>query len=99
MTRDSLVSELGIAGLRPDMQDEVISIVGENIVKAVTLAAILKLPKGAQDEFKQLSEKNDAQGIMALLKQHIPDPDTFIEEEARKELSAFKASLAKKLSQ
>jgi hypothetical protein len=99
MSREQLVSELGIGGLGTDMQDEILSAVGENIVKAVTLSVLLKLPPEAQTSFKQMSESNDAEGILALLKTHIPDPDAFVEQEARKELAAFKETLAKNLAQ
>ena len=98
MSREQLVSELGVAGLGTDMQDEIISAVGESIVKSVTLAAILKLPADARKEFERLTEANDSEGVAKLLKAHIADPDAFVEEEARKELGAFKESLAKKLA-
>lgn len=98
ISREQLVDELGISGLGSDIQDEIISAVGENIVKSVTLAAILKLPPDAQEEFKRLTNKGDAEGVAKLLKVHIADPDAFVEEEARKELGAFKESLAKKLA-
>lgn len=98
LSREQLVSELGISGLGTDMQDEIISAVGENIVKSVTLAAILQLPPEAQEEFKRLTDTSDAEGITKLLKKHIADPDAFVEAEARKELGAFKESLAKKLA-
>ncbi|MDO8517666.1 MAG: hypothetical protein Q7S26_00020 [bacterium] len=99
MSREQLVSELGIAGLGADMQGEIVSAVGENIVKAVTLAVILKLPPDAQAEFKRLMDTDDGEAVLKLLKTHIPDPDAFVEEEARKELGAFKETLAKKLAQ
>jgi len=99
MSREELVGELGIAGLGSDMQDEIISAVGESIIKSVTLAAILKLPASAQDEFKRLTDAGDSEGVAKLLKAHIANPDAFVEEEARKELGAFKESLAKKLAQ
>ncbi len=98
MTREQLVSELGIGSLAKDMQDEIIAAVGENLVKAVTLAVLLKLPPEAQTKFKELSEANDAEGVLTLLKAHIPDPDAFVEAEARKELAAFKGSLAQNLA-
>ena len=99
LSREQLVSELGIASVGSDIQDEIIAAVGENIIKAVTLAALLKLPADVQEEFKRLSDKGDAEGVLKLLKAHIADPDAFVEEEARKELGAFKESLAKKLAQ
>lgn len=99
MSREQMAQELGIAGLRRDMQDEILEAVGENIIKAVTLAALLKLPPEAQEEFKRLTDTDNAEGILALLKKHIPDPDAFVEDEAHKELAAFKESLAKKLAQ
>lgn len=99
LSREQLVSELGIAGLGSGVQDEILSAVSENVVQAVTLAAILKLPPPAQEEFKQLIDKGDAEGVMKLLKANIADPDAFVREEARKELSAFKETMAKKLAQ
>ena len=98
ISREQLVQELGIAGLGNDMQDEIIGAVGESIVKAVTLAALLKLPPEAQEEFKRLSDTDNVAGITDLLKKHIANPDAFVEEEAHKELAAFKESLAQKLA-
>lgn len=99
LSREQLVSELGISSLGSDMQDEIISAVGESIVKSVLLAAIIKLPAEAREEFTRLTDANDSEGVAKLLKVHIADPDAFVEAEARKELGAFKESLAKKLAQ
>jgi len=99
ISREQLVGELGIGALGSDIQDEIISAVGESIVKSVTLAAILKLPADARKEFEKLTDAGDSEGISKLLKAHIPDPDAFVEEEARKELSAFKSTLAQKLAE
>ena len=99
MTREMLVSELGIAELKPELQNEILSGVGENIVRAVMIAVIEKLPPQAQEQFKKLTEAGDAEGVAALLKANIENPDVFIEQEARKEIAAFKDTLAKQLEQ
>lgn len=93
-----LLSELGIANMPKNVQEEILSTVGESVMKSVMLAIILKLPPEAKEAFKKLSDAKDAEGVAKLLKTHIPNPDAFIEEEARKEVAAFKAELAKKLA-
>ena len=99
MPREELIQELELGGFSTSAQDEILSLVGENIVKSVTLAALLKLPADAQDTFKKLADKGDAEGVVKLLKAHIADPDAFVKEEAQKELKAFKESVVKKLAE
>ena len=98
LTRDQLIAELGIAGLGSDVQDEILSAIGENITQAVMLAVLLKLPPAAQQEFKTLSDAGNAEGIAKLLRSTIDNPDSVIEEAARQEIAGFKETFAKKLA-
>ena len=96
---DEVIAALGIEGLPQKAQEEAVAAVGETIMQAVTVAVLLRLPEDKQDEFKDLVDKNDAKGIDALLRAHIPDLDAFMQSEIQKEVGAFKAEMEKQLAQ
>lgn len=89
-TREMLIAELDIALLPPDIQDEMIAGVGQNVMTHVLTALLAKLPDDVQEQFKALIETGQGVDAEALAKTHIPDLDGYIATEVRVALDEFK---------
>lgn len=89
-TRDTLIAELDIASLPPDIQDEMIAGVGQNVMTHVLTVLLARLSDDVQEQFKALIETGQGVEAEALAKAHIPDLDVYIASEVRVALDEFK---------
>lgn len=87
--RDILIRELGIAGLPEEAQNEVISKLGEIILKSLTVSIFEALPVSVREQFERVAAENDSERIQAFLEEHIPNLHTLMEEEVKKALKKF----------
>ncbi|MBI5400643.1 MAG: hypothetical protein HZB12_00800 [Candidatus Yonathbacteria bacterium] len=87
--RDILIKELGIEGLPEEAQDEIVSKLGEVILKSLTVAIFEKLSPDARTEFERISIAGDHVLIQEFLEQNIPDMHLLMEEEVKRTLEDF----------
>lgn len=87
--RTILIKELGIEDLPEEAQDEIVSKLGEVILKSLTASIFEKIPNEARAEFEHIAETNDGERIQSFLTEHIPDLHLLMEEEVRKTLERF----------
>lgn len=87
--RDILIKELGIGELPEEAQDEIVSKLGEVILKSMTIAIFDKLSAEARLEFEKISAKNDPALIQEFLEENISDMHTLMEEEVRRTLQNY----------
>lgn len=87
--RDILIKELGIEGLPEEAQDEIVSKLGEVILKSLTIAIFEKLSTDAREEFDRVTAKGDNAMIQEFLEDNVPDLHLLMEEEVRKTLQNF----------
>lgn len=87
--RTILIKELGIEGLPEEAQDEIVSKLGEVVLKSLTASIFEKIPNEARAEFERIAETNDSERIQNFLSEHIPDLHLLMEEEVRKALERF----------
>lgn len=88
--RTTLVTELGIGDLPEEAQDEIVSKLGEIILKSVTVTIFEKLSPEARQEFEVLTTTSDADKIRAFLEQAVPDMETLMADELQRTLVAFR---------
>lgn len=88
--RTTLITELGIGELPEEAQDEIVSKLGEIILKSVTLAVLEKLSEDGRKEFEMLGTKGDPELIREFLARNVPNMETLMEEELQKTLAAFR---------
>ncbi len=97
--RDKLAQEatkkLNIASLSIPVQEEIISRVGQNIIKRVSVEIFKTLPKDKRPEFEEFIGSGDVDGLYAFLKPLVPDLDAFIERETEKEIKLTKELVEK----
>lgn len=87
--RDILIKELGIEGLPEEAQDEIVSKLGEIILKSLTVAIFEKLSTEARVEFDRITEKGDHVMIQEFLEQSVPNLHLLMEEEVKRTLQNF----------
>src|SRR3989344_7253168 len=88
--RTTLIKELGIEELPAEAQDEIVSKLGEIILKSVTVAIFEKLSEEAREEFQVLTTSGEAERIREFLTKNVPDMEGLMAEELKKTLVAFR---------
>ena len=88
--RTTLIAELGIEELPEEAQDEIVSKLGEIILKSVTVTIFEKLSPEARQEFEVLTTTGDPERIRTFLEQAVPDMETLMADELQRTLVAFR---------
>jgi hypothetical protein len=85
-----IASDLGIDGLPPEEQKELIGQFGEVALKAATMSILDKLTDATREEFIRLSEAGDAAALKAFLDREVPEHDTIAKQAVAEEVKRFK---------
>ena len=88
--RETLINELGIGELPEEAQNEIVSKLGEIILKSVTVAIFEKLPTEARAKFDIVSRSGDNESIQEFLTKNVPDMSTMMEAEVKRVLLSFR---------
>lgn len=81
----NLIPLLGLEAMSDDEARETLAEIHDVIMQAILFRVLPKLIAGEQEELNRLVEsKADGETIFAFLKEHVPDIDNIVEEEARK---------------
>ncbi|MBI5816892.1 MAG: hypothetical protein HZB09_00500 [Candidatus Yonathbacteria bacterium] len=86
----TLLKDLGLEGFPKDIQDEVITRLGDNVLQRVTLAIVNKISPSARQEFDSIAEAADSNRMKTFLDAQIPDFDNFVKNEVHKSVLEFK---------
>ena len=93
---DILIKELGIENLPVEAQAEIVSKLGEIILKSITVTIFEQLPQEGRDEFDIITQSGDNERIQEFLGRTIPDLPDLMEAEVKKVLFAFKTAEMKR---
>ncbi|OGG54974.1 hypothetical protein A3D62_02925 [Candidatus Kaiserbacteria bacterium RIFCSPHIGHO2_02_FULL_49_11] len=93
--RQQVVDKIGIKSASLAVQEAVVSQVGENIMTRVVTAIHGILPEEKRAEFETLIGAGDVDALNAFLKPHVPNLDILVQQEAEKEIAAYKEEVAK----
>lgn len=88
--RAILLGELHIEDLPEEEQDEIISKLGDSILKSLTLKILEQLSQENRKEFEMVSASGDDDRIHEFLKTAVPDMHTLMEKEIRKTIQLYK---------
>lgn len=88
--REVLLKELDLTGIPPEAQDQVISKLGEIILKSLVVTIYEHLLPEARKEFDIISASGNQTQIQEFLEQNIPRINELMETEISKTISAFK---------
>ena len=87
-----VIDKLGIGGVSEEMQTELLSMIGKNILQRVILEVMKIVPASEHAELEVLIGGGNTDAVRKFLVRHIPDLDDFIEREAQKEYEAASSS-------
>ena len=93
--QDEILKDLGIKGLAPEMQNNILEKIGELIIKRMFLATVDKLDSKGADEFNKMAEEEKTpEEVETFLREKIADYDEMLEkivievkEEIKKDLA------------
>ncbi len=88
--RELVLKYLDIAHLPDADQQEILAGIGENVIKAITIAILGSIPQSAHEKFKELRAAGDNEVLTQFLKQYIQNLEELVEEETRRCVEEFK---------
>ncbi len=88
--RAILLGELHIEDLPEEEQDDIISKLGDNILKSLTLKILEQLSQENRKKFEIVSASGDDNRIHEFLKATVPDMHTLMETEIRKIIQLYR---------
>jgi hypothetical protein len=86
--KQTIIEELGLGDLPQEKQDELMTQIGEVVMKRIYLETMETLEKEDQEKLVDLMEK-DPEGVEVFLREKISDYDNFV----KKVVDEFKAEL------
>ncbi len=94
--KNSILKELGLSSLADNDKDEILSRLGEGLLKRIIAVTLEKLPEEARGEFEALNQAGDNDKINQFLKNNIPGVEQIIQQEIKEGIEEFK-NIATKL--
>lgn len=92
--RTALMEALGIGGLPPAEQGELMAGFAEVALKAATVAVLEMLPEGKREEFARLAAgPSDPSALQAFLDREVPGHEAAAGQAVAREAKQFKESL------
>lgn len=88
--KNLLAKDLGIDALPEEAQDQILSRIGEIVLRSTTGAIFEKLTPEQREEFERLGADEDADKIQEFLARTVPDIQTLMEGEVKKTIARFK---------
>jgi len=85
-----IVQELELNDLPEEARNQIITKLGENILKRITITVLDKLPEDKRGEFETISKEGDVEKMQEFMRNNIANVDTLIEQEIRKNIEEFK---------
>lgn len=88
-----MLEEMELHHSAPDVQAELLTKLGQNIIERVMLELLTAVPENARDEFQSHVGSGDVAGFRAFLEQHIVDLDDLILHHANREFEQTKTRI------
>lgn len=85
-----IASDLGIAELSEEEQQNVIAQFGEVALKAATVSILEKMPEPKREEFADLASKGDAKALQEFLDREVPGHEEIAKAAVAEEVKRFK---------
>ncbi|PIR44596.1 MAG: hypothetical protein COV10_03780 [Candidatus Vogelbacteria bacterium CG10_big_fil_rev_8_21_14_0_10_51_16] len=84
------MKHLGIETLSKEDQREIVEGLTENILRGITIAILLRIPKEKHVRFRKLREAGDNEALTLFLQSYIPNLEAIIEEETKRIVEEFR---------
>lgn len=86
----AIATDLGINGLSPEQQKELIAQFGEVALKTATMSVVEKLAVDKREEFSRIAEAGDVLAIKTFLDREVPDHEEVAKTAVAEEIKRFK---------
>jgi len=81
---------LGISKFPQDVQEQIVTRLGENITKRIMLALLKNLPEDKMGEFDEVQKSGDDEKMQAFLRENVPNVDELVQKTTQDTIAAFK---------
>ena len=88
--KEILICDLGIGNLSPQDQDEVVTSLGESILKNIMMKVMESLPEAALAEFEVLTKSGDSEKLQVFLSGRIPQLEELVQETIQGSIGRYK---------
>jgi len=88
--QQAVAEELGIEGLTPTEQQELIAQVTGVMLKAASIAILEKLPEAAREQFITIADTKDEVALKTFLEKELPDSEAVVRAAVAEEVRRFK---------
>ena len=88
--RDILLKQLDLSRAPADIQDALVSKLGENIVKKITVTVLNGLTEEKRGEFMKLTEEGNEKELRVFIEKHVPDAGAIVADAVAGEIDRFK---------
>ena len=85
-----IIADLGLQDDSPEVQAEIIGMIGKLIFKEMTLEILEALPESERAALDEHMGSGDMQALRAFLEKHIPDTDAFLASAAQRAYASVK---------
>ena len=92
--KDIIIEQLGIGSLPQEEQDEIVAGISGNVLQAITIAVLERVPQDARPTFDDLKLRGDKVALQKFLQKYVDDLEELVHEETKKSIAEFKAIVA-----
>ncbi len=89
--RKIILKDLALDSLSAEVQEKILTKLGENIIKRIALAVLENIPENARSEFDNLSQAANPEKMREFLKTWIPNFEELTQNTIKKTVEEFKA--------
>jgi hypothetical protein len=90
-----IITDLGLQDDSPEVQAEIVEMIGKLIFKEMTLEILEALPESERAALDEHMGSGDMRSLRAFLEQHIPDVDAFLGNAAQRAYASVKERAAR----
>ena len=90
MTKDDLIKAMGIQNFDSEAQTEFVTVLSDNVIKAVTLEVLRNLKEEERKEFEIIALNEDEQKLLSFFKEKVPQLDSIVRSKTDEQIETVK---------
>ena len=94
MTKEDLIKAMGIGNIDPQVQTDLVTILSDNVIKAVTLEVLRSLKVEERQEFEMIAINEDEQSLLSFFKEKVPQLDSIVKNKTDEQIAAVKNTVS-----
>lgn len=94
LDRNDLIEKMNLGEVSPDIQNQIISQLGENVLKSVLIEVKAELEGAEREEFDSLIKEDNPEIIERFLLEKIPNFDSLVKEKMSIQMEAVRRAMS-----